>query len=325
MPSSVSVVTASRNRPQMLERALTSIARQSFSAFNVFVVDDGSSSEHADAYRSIVSGFGERFHLLQPLRAGETGSGPSASRNRGMAAGQDPYIAFIDDDDFWTWDQHLETAVSALEEHRGEFYCAEMQGFRGDTLVLDRWFTDARKMMSSKALRENPPVFSTTRAAFLHATGGRIVHPNMLVISRELLRRAGEFNLSLRFGEDWEFVVRLLDHVEMVLFSPQVVARYRLPEAGSLSSTWSRTAAELQTLSGAQHVRVSARSQEVRAEAARVTSWSLRSLSRMMKEEGRSGLAVSLAVEAFVARPSLGGARHVVQSLLPGGRGTGKA
>lgn len=313
--ATVAVVTATRNRPALLDRALASIARQTFADFQVFVVDDGSSEEHAAAYRATIGRYGSRFHLLQPLRPDEAGSGPSMSRNRGMFAGDDPYIAFLDDDDVWTWERHLETAVEALQRTGLEFYCGNMQGYRGDELVLASWFPDGQRLAAGQQVEKQPPVYSCTRRAFLDAAQGHIVHPNMLVLHRRLVTRTGGFLPNLWFAEDAEFVLRLLDDVENILFCPQVVARYRLPESDSFSSRTSRTVQDLNALAGAQHLRMVARTIDVRNAARDIESWTLRSLSEAMKRTGRSGDAFSLALQALVVRPSLGGILQLARSL----------
>jgi glycosyltransferase involved in cell wall biosynthesis len=313
----VTIVTPTRNRPPLLERALDSIARQTFQNYEVYVVDDGSSAEHADAYRAIVGRRDARFHLLQPLQPGQTGSGPGVSRNRGMEAGHGRYIAFLDDDDTWTWDDHLKSAIEVLDPTGVDLYCADMQGFSGDVLVFESWFPDSRPLLSGERVRADPPAYRTTRAAFVKAASHRVVHPNMLVVRRQLVERTGGFLNSLRYAEDTEFVLRLADSTPAVLFCPKPVARYRLPEGNAHSLSMSRTFQELQTLAAAQHLRITARSPEVRQAARGIESWTLRLLSEAVKRDGRPGAAVALALQALVVKPTLGAVAQVARAMLP--------
>jgi glycosyltransferase involved in cell wall biosynthesis len=313
----VTVVTPTRNRPPLLERALDSIARQTFQNYEVFVVDDGSSVEHAASYRGIVARYDERFHLLQPLQPGQTGSGPGVSRNRGMEAGQGRYIAFLDDDDIWTWDDHLKSAVEVLDRTGIDLYCADMQGFSGDVLVFDSWFPDSRALLSSERVRVDPPTYRSTRAAFVEAASHRVVHPNMLVVRRQLVDRTGGFLASLRYAEDTEFVLRLADNTAAVLFCPKSVARYRLPEGNAHSLTMSQTFQDLQTLAAAQHLKITAQSPEVRQAARQIESWTLRLLSQAVKRDGRAGTSLALALQAVVVKPTLGGLLQIARTILP--------
>ncbi|MES1256098.1 MAG: glycosyltransferase, partial [Acidobacteriota bacterium] len=76
-PVDVTVVVASRNRSDLVADALASIARQTLQNFEVVVVDDGSTAEHAEGYRTLVASLGPRFRVLQALQPGQMGSGPA--------------------------------------------------------------------------------------------------------------------------------------------------------------------------------------------------------------------------------------------------------
>src|SRR5437763_13170424 len=114
MPVSVSVIVATRNRTDLLARALRSIARQTCSDFEVIVVDDGSSDSVLSHHERLVTELGDRFRLEKPLVPGARGTGPSATRNRGISTARGEFVAFIDDDDQWVFDQYLELGVESL-------------------------------------------------------------------------------------------------------------------------------------------------------------------------------------------------------------------
>ncbi len=88
----ISVIVATRNRADYLERALDSLRRQvDAPAFEVIVVDNGSTDATADVARRAA----ERLDLTyvcepQPNR--------SAARNRGIAHAQGGTVLFVDDD-----------------------------------------------------------------------------------------------------------------------------------------------------------------------------------------------------------------------------------
>jgi O-antigen biosynthesis protein len=90
----VSVVIPAFNRARLLARALESVIAQTFSDFEVLVVDDCS----RDDLESVVTGF--RDCRLRYLRQAEN-RGVAAARNRGMRESRAPFVAFLDDDDEW--------------------------------------------------------------------------------------------------------------------------------------------------------------------------------------------------------------------------------
>jgi glycosyltransferase involved in cell wall biosynthesis len=96
-------------KPAHLPDALASVFAQSFTDYEVIVVNDGSP-------------FGIR-ELLQPyLQAGkilyleQDNRGVAAARNRGLAQARGEFIAYLDDDDYWP-DDKLEWQVRYLDEH----------------------------------------------------------------------------------------------------------------------------------------------------------------------------------------------------------------
>lgn len=93
MTALVDVVVPTRDRPQALDACLRALAAQSFKEARVIVVDDGSTVPVED---TLAPALREDLDLL--VLRNESSMGPAAARNRGVASGSAPYIAFIDDD-----------------------------------------------------------------------------------------------------------------------------------------------------------------------------------------------------------------------------------
>lgn len=101
-----SVVIPTYNRREMLRDALASIWSQTFSDYEVIVVDDGSTDGTRE---SLASANAPLRFLTQSHR------GPGAARNLGIREAQGEYLAFLDSDDLWfPWT--LETYASVILE-----------------------------------------------------------------------------------------------------------------------------------------------------------------------------------------------------------------
>ncbi len=90
----ISVVIATYNRKNLLEKTLESLINQSYpkDKYEVLVVDDGSS----DGTEEMIN---EMMALHQNMRYIKTGNqGPAASRNVGINNAKGDIVAFIDDD-----------------------------------------------------------------------------------------------------------------------------------------------------------------------------------------------------------------------------------
>lgn len=108
----VSIIIPFYNRFDLLEKSLNSVKQQTFTDYEVILVDDNS-DEKIDLrnYRNI---FGDKliFHRLCE------NSGPGYARNEGRKLAKGKYVAYLDSDD--EWDKFfLEKTVDALNSYKG--------------------------------------------------------------------------------------------------------------------------------------------------------------------------------------------------------------
>ena len=93
------IIIPTHNRASLLNRAIESVRVQSFSNWELLVVDDGSSDETEFAVRSISD---PRIHYFK-LQHGER----SKARNKGVEQATGKYVCFLDDDDAYKEDYLL--------------------------------------------------------------------------------------------------------------------------------------------------------------------------------------------------------------------------
>ncbi len=87
-----SVIIPTFNRLPLLKEALNSVWRQTFSDYEVIVIDDGSTDGTAEYLQSRC----ERMRFFR-----QTNKGPGAARNLGVSNARGEYLAFLDSDDLW--------------------------------------------------------------------------------------------------------------------------------------------------------------------------------------------------------------------------------
>lgn len=104
----VSVILPTHNRPELLPRALKSIYGQTFTDFEVIVVDDGDNPRAKDSLADYLSQ--PNFTYLETTK----NTGGAATRNTGIKTAKGEFIAFLDDDDEWL-PEKVEKQVQALK------------------------------------------------------------------------------------------------------------------------------------------------------------------------------------------------------------------
>jgi glycosyltransferase involved in cell wall biosynthesis len=104
----VSVIIPTYNREQFILRALNSVSKQSFTDYEIIVIDDGSK----DNTRQLLGPYMDKLKYIYQENAGI-----SAARNQGIQEAKGEYIAFLDSDDIWA-PEKLEHQVKVLDTHK---------------------------------------------------------------------------------------------------------------------------------------------------------------------------------------------------------------
>lgn len=104
----VSIIIPLFNKEYFVSRAIDSILKQSFTDFEVIVVDDGSTDDGP----LIVKNYSDsRIRLIT-----QSNKGPGAARNKGIMEARGQYVSFLDADDEWATN-FLEISIKTLQLH----------------------------------------------------------------------------------------------------------------------------------------------------------------------------------------------------------------
>jgi glycosyltransferase involved in cell wall biosynthesis len=202
----VTVVIPVFNRVDDVGRALDSVLAQTFRDFEIVVVDDGSTDGSADFVASRGSA------KVRLIRLPDN-RGAAAARNAGVAAATGRYVAFLDSDDTWE-PEKLALQLTALDQAAAPFLACSTDFYL--------WH----------AGRRTPVRTGMTPAKFRKDIlfGCSISPGSTLMVDREAFEKVGPFNESLRRLEDWDWLLRYIEHGEM-LFVPQPLAHVHVAPA----------------------------------------------------------------------------------------------
>lgn len=232
-----SVIIPAYNRAPTIGRAIRSCLRQSFTDFEVIVVDDGSQDGTAEAVA--LCGDPRVSCIRQENR------GASAARNRGAAAARGAFVAFLDSDDEFL-ECKLEVFHAAISQAGPE--AARIVWY--SPLIFDRGQNN-RMVKPERAIASGEQV-----GDYLFAYDG-MMQTSTLVIGRDLFLQVG-FDESLRNLEDLDLCLRLeSEAVAIRMLTPPLVVWHDDQRENRLSNT--TTAEDVLTWTTARHDRLSPR------------------------------------------------------------------
>lgn len=195
------VIPAYNGVTRYLEQAIGSVLGQSFTDFDLTVVDDASTD---DTGRLVL-----RHSQVRYYRRPQNG-GQAAARNDGARLGHGPYLAFLDQDDLWE-PSFLDQAFTRLEAapQAAVVHCDGYQvGENNEPLHYDAAMKHGRTI--TQLLR-----------------GGHDVATSGALFRRSCFEAVGGYDESLTIWEDIDLAIRLYQRFPL-LHLPQALYRHRL-------------------------------------------------------------------------------------------------
>jgi len=188
----VSVVMSCYNASSTLERAIDSILRQTFTDFEMIIIDDGSSDGTLQLLRRI-KGQDERIKLI----INNHNLGLGASLNKGILATKGRYIARMDADDIAVISR-LNEQVTFLDEH-------EQVDIVGSGII---------QIAEKDAIELGIVLLPETHEAIIDRVFKKplVFHPTVM-LRREVYLDLGMYDPALRWAEDADLWYRIYDKV----------------------------------------------------------------------------------------------------------------
>ena len=299
----ISIIVPTRNRPHLLAVALASIQAQSYSDYEVWVVDDASDAATLASYASLWASLDDRFKRLQLGNPAQPrGVGPSASRNLGVAASGGHIIAFCDDDDLWVNPEHLASMAAVFDSQpKVDMYIANQRACSVDGTVRDDWLP----ALSARAGSLQPVAGGFLVPKDVLTQCGGFAHLNMLSVRRSVFDYIQGFWESVSYEEDRDFFWRCADACRALVYNPAVAAQHNVPNPQlkvNASTTHSQRDRWLIAALVCRHIAVSVQHRGIAALAIRHEGDLLRRLTQHAQTTGQQGVALALALEALALR-----------------------
>jgi len=207
-PLPITVVIPAYNRAAMIERALSSVARQQATPAEIIVVDDASTDDTV----AVATRLGARVIIH------EHNAGAAAARNTGIRNATQPWLALLDSDDEW-----LPHHLRMLWE------------LRADHVLVAASALDLPDRVVPRGARAIVHGTHGWRPRVLRSPGELIspqpISASAVMVRTELARELNGFDTTCRYGEDWDLWLRLLERGTAIV-TPRVGAVVHLHTGG---------------------------------------------------------------------------------------------
>jgi len=201
----VSVIIPTFNRTDLLAQAIDSVLSQSYTDFELIVVDDGST----DATQALLSQYRGRIRYLF-----QENGGVSAARNLGIKAARGLYICLLDSDDLWLRDK--------LKE--------QIRLMKGDTKIRvsytdEVWIRGGKRVNQGKRHRKYSGWILRKLLPLC------LISPSSVMIEKGVFEEVGLFDESFPVCEDYDLWLRIGSRMSIYLIEkPLIVKRGGRPD-----------------------------------------------------------------------------------------------
>lgn len=196
MHSLITIIIPTYNYACFISEAIDSVLSQTYTHWECYIVDDGSTdntSDVVDQYTSIDT----RIHFIRQENAG-----PAAARNNGIKHSNGEFIQFLDADDLIASDK-IRQQLSFLESNPTvDIVYGDMRYFRSEAPI------DLLYSMFEPDMPWMPMASGVGREILLPLLSQNIMVSNAPLIRRSVIHDVGLFDETLEALEDWQYWLR---------------------------------------------------------------------------------------------------------------------
>lgn len=133
----VSVIVATYMREAELTRALESLATQTYTDFEIVVVDDNANPEWNDRVEAVIQSFraGHPHIALNYIR-NAANQGSAQTRNIGIEVARGEYVCFLDDDDLYLPDR-IQNQICPMQEAGADYGLTDLTLYGDDETYIE--------------------------------------------------------------------------------------------------------------------------------------------------------------------------------------------
>lgn len=185
----ISIIIPAYNQEKYIERCILSAINQTQPAFEIIVVNDGST----DNTQKIIDGYKDKIRIIT-----QKNSGVSSARNKAIENAEGEWILLLDSDDE-LFHEHIEYVMPRLKESNCQFTYVNSIVEKDGVIVRTGEEDEQHQVRDLLSIYKSPYI----------AISG-------IVIEKKLLMDIGGFDTSLNTAEDTDVTLKLMGHTNIL-------------------------------------------------------------------------------------------------------------
>lgn len=213
MNPKVSIILTTCNRSKLLKRAVKSVLNQTFTNWELIIVDDASDDDSAT--EKLIGKFERKDERIRSIMRTKNFGQHTRPKNEGTEAAKADLIAYLDDDNTWRKD-HLQALYKTLSEVR--LHTSRIVGVYGDRMVHDddNLFKTCKKTFIGAHSDWNPAMLSVQN----------YIDTGDVLLLKSAILEVGGWDESLVKFADWNLWLRLAKANMNMARIPLVISDY---------------------------------------------------------------------------------------------------
>jgi glycosyltransferase involved in cell wall biosynthesis len=195
----ISVIIPTFNRRHQAEEAVASVLSQTFTDFELIVVDDGSTDDTA----AMLESYAPDLTLIR-----QNNQGVSSARNKGVVNSRGKYLAFLDSDDLWH-PTKLAVQTAFFKDKPDARICQ----------TEEVWIRNGRRVNPRQ--RHAKP----SGNIFIHSLELCLVSPSAVMLEKALFDEMGGFDETLPACEDYDLWLKISCRYPIYLIDDPLITK----------------------------------------------------------------------------------------------------
>lgn len=204
--SLVSIIIPAYNASQHIAETIQSVLCQSYSNWELLIIDDGST----DGTFELINSLAKSDARIKCLT--KSNSGVSNTRNMGISLAKGEFISFLDADDIW-YPENLEEKIKFIMNHGIDVCYSSCETIDSDSNSLKTVLTGSHTPLLNDIL-------------FLK--GNYITAPSGIVLKKMVIDKIGGFDTHLSNNADQDLWIRILSNNFKIKLIDKILWKYRV-------------------------------------------------------------------------------------------------